>query len=113
VTKDRTLLHGPLPSCPVCGTKLEYLKVVRFGTPFNCINCQTELRVAKSDTVIDLCVTIAISVFAAFMIGLRGRSLLLVAVLLMVPFFLLTTFVRRHSSPPKLELSSSTLKLSD
>ncbi len=113
MTKDRTLLHGPLPCCPVCGTKLEYLKVVRFDTPFKCINCQTELRVAKSDTVIDLCVTIAISIVAAFMIGLRGWSLLLVAVLLMVPSFLLTTFVRRHTSPPKLEFSSSTLKLSD
>lgn len=86
---------------------------MRFGSPFHCSHCQTELRIARSDANVGIFVTVLVSIFAAFMAGLRGWSLVGGAALLAVPFAFATSFVRRHTSPPKLELSGSALKLTD
>jgi hypothetical protein len=111
--RDRKLLHGPLPSCPICGMKLEYVSVIRFDAPFQCPQCKTELRIAKSDSAIGAGISIALSICASLMLGLRGWNFLFGILVLVVPAAMLTSFARRHTSAPKLELSSCTLKLTD
>jgi hypothetical protein len=75
VPRDPKLIHGPLPSCPVCGTKLEYLKVVKFDAPFLCIQCKAELQIAKSESIFRASLTFAVSIVVGFMLGLRGWGL--------------------------------------
>lgn len=101
--RDRRLAHGPLPSCPVCGTKLEYVKVVQFTAPFHCTNCQTELQVAESDDLFGACLSTAVALFVSFAIGLRGWRFALGAVLLWFPSAMVTSRVMRHTYAPKLE----------
>jgi hypothetical protein len=90
---------------------LEYLKVVKFGTPFLCIQCKAELQIAKSESIFRTYLTFAASIVVGFMVGLRGWSLGIGTVLLFFPIGLLTSLVLDHTYPPKLELSNSTLRL--
>jgi hypothetical protein len=111
VALNRKLRHGPLPRCPICQTELEYGTVVRYGTSFLCTNCQTELRIPKSYSLIGFCISVAASVALALTIGLRGWSLILGVALLVFPTIALTDFARRHRRAPKLTVASETLKL--
>jgi hypothetical protein len=104
VPLERKLLHGPLPICPACGAELEYMKVVRFGEIFPCSQCQTDLRIPDSYLRLGLGVSIGASIFVVLAVGLRGWNLVFYALLLLVPSYLITSFVQRHKYAPKLEM---------
>src|SRR2546425_6938015 len=68
---------GPLPTCPSCGAKLEYLKVVQLNSPFSCPNCRAELCVPRLYGLLGFWLSLANSVLLSIAIGLRGLYLLL------------------------------------
>src|SRR5947209_11691001 len=102
---------GPLPTCPSCGAKLEYLKVVQLNSPFSCPNCRAELCVPRLYGLLGFWLSLANSVLLSIAIGLRGLYLLLGVLLMFLPVTMVTAFLRRHSSPPRLTIYGANVSL--
>src|SRR2546425_1891899 len=102
---------GPLPTCPSCGAKLEYLKVVQLNSPFSCPNCRAELCVPRLYGLLGVWLSLANSVLLSIAIGLRGLYLLLGVLLMFLPVDVVTAFLRRHSSPPRLTIYRADVSL--
>ena len=90
--------------CPLCDTVLDGIRVVRYGQPFRCVTCKTELEVPKSYSRTMGLLSMAATMFFCFAIGLRGFALLVGYLLLVLPLMLLIGGISIRLYPPKLRM---------
>ncbi|SRR6266436_3075583 len=87
------------PRCPRCNNRLLYTQVGYRGS-FPCPSCNQLLYIPPAYTLARFWATLLISVVGLYLIGLRGYSLVLAAILAWVPALFLDATVGRALFPP-------------
>jgi hypothetical protein len=88
-----------LPRCPRCNNRLRYTQV-RDGESFPCPSCNQLLYIPQAYTVARFWAALLISAAGLYLIGLRGYSLVLGAILAWVPALFLDATLGRALFPP-------------
>jgi hypothetical protein len=88
-----------LPRCPRCNNSLRYQQV-RYGDSFPCPSCNQLLYIPPAYTLARGWAPLLISAIGLYFIGLRGYSLMLGAILALVPALFLDVTLGRALFPP-------------
>jgi hypothetical protein len=88
--------------CPNCGTDLTRPPVIRYGTPFRCLNCNTLLEVPTSYNMVCGWLSAIIAAGLCLAAGLRNLSLIAGFLVALLPVMFSVSFFQRHLFPPKL-----------
>jgi hypothetical protein len=93
----------PIRKCPKCDTTLRRAEIRPAGH-FPCPVCQAQLEATSSYTGWIMVINTLVCVMICLVMGLRNLRLVLVALLVWWPLFLLLMAVGRYIVPPKVEL---------
>src|SRR6516165_224308 len=96
-----TSISRLISQCPKCGSLLDDVRVVRYGQPFRCPACQTELVVPKSYLFVGFWISMALALSLSFAIGLKGIGLLLGLLGFLFPTMFSVGILLRKLWPPK------------
>jgi uncharacterized protein (DUF983 family) len=95
------------PRCPHCNNTLRYDQLL-YRESFPCPSCNQLLYIPQAYTVARSWATLLILVAGLYLIGLRGYSLVLAAILTWVPARFLDAFVGRILFPPFIRMDKNT-----
>jgi hypothetical protein len=89
-------------NCPKCGSSLDGVHVIRYGQPFRCANCKTELQVPRYYLWVGGLIGFGISLFLCISLELRGAGLAVGWLVFLFPSLFTVGILQRMLSPPRL-----------
>ena len=89
--------------CPNCGEVLDGVTVVRYGQPFRCTACKTELVVPRLWPLIGFWIGLTLTVLLCVALGLTNLPSFVVGLLVfLLPALFSVGILQRKLWPPKL-----------
>ena len=102
---DRRGMQDSGLTCPVCSSRLP-LNVVRYGPEgFSCPACEKRICIPRSYQLRLALLSIAVTVFAAYVLGARNAVLLLAVVIATFPVMMVTSSIARRVVPARLVIA--------